>query len=121
MGDAARQAPLGEKGHIGHRSGVAFHQLFQANGGGPGPQAVGEFWDTRAQTYDSDSGKIYAETNDKTARRSLQYLKPTDRVLEFAKPTAEGRDPRQSVADRNMPPGLSSSRMRARAAGRSGR
>ena len=41
MGDAARQAPLGEKGHIGHRSGVAFHQLFQANGGGPGPQAVG--------------------------------------------------------------------------------
>ena len=48
------------------------------------PNQPKEFWDTRAQTYDSDSGKIYAETNDKTARRSLQYLKPTDRVLEFA-------------------------------------
>lgn len=43
-----------------------------------------EFWDMRAQTYDSDSGIIYAETNDKTAQHALQYLKPTDRVLEFA-------------------------------------
>ena len=83
------QAPLGEKGHIGHRSGVAFHQLFQANGGGPGPQAVGGGQEHAAgleQLPDAGQGggKIYAETNDKTARRSLQYLKPTDRVLEFA-------------------------------------
>ncbi len=43
-----------------------------------------EFWNTRAQTYDLTSGKTYAETYDKTAASSLKYLKPSDRVLEFA-------------------------------------
>ena len=43
-----------------------------------------EFWNTRARSYDQTSGKIYAETYDQTAQRSLQYLKPSDRVLEFA-------------------------------------
>ena len=38
----------------------------------------------RAQTYDLTSGKTYAETYDKTAASSLKYLKPSDRVLEFA-------------------------------------
>lgn len=43
-----------------------------------------EFWDMRARTYDLTSGKIYAETYDQTAECSLKYLKPSDRVLEFA-------------------------------------
>lgn len=43
-----------------------------------------EFWNMRAQTYDLTSGKTYAETYDKTAASSLKYLKPSDRVLEFA-------------------------------------
>lgn len=38
----------------------------------------------RAQSYDQTSGMIYAETYDQTAERSLKYLKPSDRVLEFA-------------------------------------
>lgn len=38
----------------------------------------------RAQSYDQTSGMIYAETYDQTAKRSLKYLKPSDRVLEFA-------------------------------------
>lgn len=43
-----------------------------------------DFWDMRARAYDQTSGKIYAETYDQTAQRSLRYLKPSDRVLEFA-------------------------------------
>ena len=43
-----------------------------------------EFWDMRARTYDQTSGKTYAETYDRTADLSLKYLKPSDRVLEFA-------------------------------------
>lgn len=43
-----------------------------------------EFWDMRAQTYDLTSGKIYAETYDQTAASAVKYLKPSDRVLEFA-------------------------------------
>lgn len=43
-----------------------------------------EFWDMRAQSYDQTSGQIYAETYDKTADRCVKYLKPSDRVLEFA-------------------------------------
>lgn len=43
-----------------------------------------EFWNMRAQSYDQTSGMIYAETYDQTAERSLKYLKPSDRVLEFA-------------------------------------
>lgn len=43
-----------------------------------------DFWNARARTYDQTSGKIYAETYDKTAEKALRYLKPTDRLLEFA-------------------------------------
>ena len=43
-----------------------------------------EFWNMRAQTYDQTSGKIYAETYDKTAEKAAKYLRPTDHVLEFA-------------------------------------
>lgn len=43
-----------------------------------------EFWNMRARTYDMTSGKTYAETYDKTAEHALRYLKPSDRVLEFA-------------------------------------
>lgn len=48
------------------------------------PSQPQEFWNMRAQNYDQTSGKIYAETYDQTAGRSLKYLKPSDRVLEFA-------------------------------------
>ncbi len=48
------------------------------------PNQPKEFWDMRAQTYDLTSGKTYAETYDSTAARSVKYLKPSDRVLEFA-------------------------------------
>lgn len=43
-----------------------------------------EFWNMRAPSYDQTSGKIYAETYDQTAQRSLKYLNSSDRVLEFA-------------------------------------
>lgn len=43
-----------------------------------------DFWDMRAPGYDQTSGKIYAETYDQTAERSLKYLESSDRVLEFA-------------------------------------
>lgn len=48
------------------------------------PSQPQEFWNMRAQSYDQTSGMIYAETYDQTAKRSLKYLKPSDRVLEFA-------------------------------------
>ena len=48
------------------------------------PSQPQEFWNTRARNYDRTSGKIYAETYDQTAQRSLKYLNPSDRVLEFA-------------------------------------
>lgn len=43
-----------------------------------------EFWDMRAPTYDHTSGDIYAHAYDLTVERSLSYLKPSGRVLEFA-------------------------------------
>ena len=43
-----------------------------------------EFWNRRAQTYDQTSGGIYAQAYDKTVSNSLNYLKGSDRVLEFA-------------------------------------
>ena len=43
-----------------------------------------EFWYMRAQTYDQTSGRIYAETYDKTAQHCAKYLKPSDQILEFA-------------------------------------
>ena len=48
------------------------------------PSQPQEFWNMRAPSYDQTSGKTYAETYDQTAERSLKYLKPSDRVLEFA-------------------------------------
>lgn len=48
------------------------------------PSQPQEFWNMRARGYDQTSGKIYAETYDQTAQRSLKYLKPSYRVLEFA-------------------------------------
>lgn len=42
------------------------------------------FWDMRSQTYDQTSGGVYASAYDLTVEHALKYLKPTDRVLEFA-------------------------------------
>lgn len=43
-----------------------------------------EFWNMRAGTYDEVSGTHYADAYDKTIANTLKYLKPEDRVLEFA-------------------------------------
>ena len=43
-----------------------------------------EFWNKRAQVYDRQVSGIYREAYEKTAAYSLAYLKPQDRVLEFA-------------------------------------
>lgn len=43
-----------------------------------------EFWNMRSENYDSGAGMVYAQVNRETAELSLKYLKPTDRVLEFA-------------------------------------
>lgn len=43
-----------------------------------------EFWDRRAQVYDAQVGPQYEEAYRKTAERFRHYLKPTDRVLDFA-------------------------------------
>lgn len=43
-----------------------------------------DFWDMRAPDYDSTSGGVYAHAYDLTVERSVKYLRPTDRVLEFA-------------------------------------
>lgn len=42
------------------------------------------FWNMRSQTYDTKIGPKYEEAYWKTAECSLRYLKPSDRVLEFA-------------------------------------
>ena len=43
-----------------------------------------EFWNMRAQNYDEVIGPAYASAYDKTVSNTLKYLKPEDRVLEFA-------------------------------------
>lgn len=43
-----------------------------------------EFWDQRAPTYDQTSGGTYALAYDKTVANTVNYLKESDRVLEFA-------------------------------------
>ena len=43
-----------------------------------------EFWNKRSQIYDSQVGLEYKQANDKTAANTLKYLKPSDRVLDFA-------------------------------------
>lgn len=42
------------------------------------------FWNVRSQMYDDQIGPKYEEAYRRTAECSLRYLKPTDRVLEFA-------------------------------------
>ena len=43
-----------------------------------------DFWNKRAAVYDEQVGGIYQEAYDRTVSNSLPYLKPQDRVLEFA-------------------------------------
>ena len=43
-----------------------------------------DFWNRRSRTYDQSSGAQYAQAYDKTAANTLKYLRPEDRVLEFA-------------------------------------
>lgn len=43
-----------------------------------------EFWNMRAEGYDQGSGEQYARAYDRTVELTLNYLKPGDRVLEFA-------------------------------------
>ena len=42
------------------------------------------FWNIRSRIYDDQIGPKYEEAYRRTAECSLRYLKPTDRVLEFA-------------------------------------
>lgn len=42
------------------------------------------FWNFRAQFYDEQVGPVYADAYRRTAKNTLKYLKPHDRVLEFA-------------------------------------
>ena len=43
-----------------------------------------DFWNMRSLTYDEQVGPYYADAYEKTAALTLKYLKPTDRVLDFA-------------------------------------
>ena len=43
-----------------------------------------EFWNKRAEIYDDVVGEQYRQTNEDTVAHALNYLNPTDRVLEFA-------------------------------------
>ncbi len=43
-----------------------------------------DFWDMRSENYDQTSGGAYAQAYDRTIDRTIPYLKPTDRLLEFA-------------------------------------
>ena len=43
-----------------------------------------EFWNMRSSHYDESSGRQYAQAHARTVELALKYMKPTDRVLEFA-------------------------------------
>lgn len=43
-----------------------------------------DFWDMRSKNYDQTSGGVYARAYDRTVARTVSYLTPSDRVLEFA-------------------------------------
>ena len=43
-----------------------------------------DFWNQRSRVYDDQVGPQYAAAYDRTVADTLKYLKPTDRVLEFA-------------------------------------
>ncbi len=45
---------------------------------------VQDFWDRRADRYDSQVGSRYGRTYRETAAMTLRYLRPGDNVLEFA-------------------------------------
>lgn len=42
------------------------------------------YWNMRSETYDEQSGSLYQDAYDRTAAGTVKYLKPTDRVLDFA-------------------------------------
>lgn len=43
-----------------------------------------DFWNNRAAVYDTQVEGFYQDAYDKTVQHSLSYLRPQDRVLEFA-------------------------------------
>ena len=43
-----------------------------------------DFWNMRSQNYDTQIGPFYEEAYARTAANTLKYLKPQDRVLDFA-------------------------------------
>lgn len=43
-----------------------------------------DFWNMRSRDYDQTSGGIYAQAYDRTVERTLRYLTPAGRVLDFA-------------------------------------
>ena len=43
-----------------------------------------DFWNHRSQNYDEQIGLQYERAYQLTAERTLAYLKPEDRVLDFA-------------------------------------
>lgn len=43
-----------------------------------------DFWNKRSQIFDDQVGPHYQEAYDKTVEYTLKYLKPEDRVLEYA-------------------------------------
>lgn len=43
-----------------------------------------DFWNHRSQNYDEQIGPQYERAYQLTAERTLAYLKPEDRVLDFA-------------------------------------
>lgn len=43
-----------------------------------------EFWNMRSQSYDAQVGPLYEDAYNRTAACTLRYLKPGDRVLDFA-------------------------------------
>ena len=43
-----------------------------------------EFWNMRAQNYDTQTGPQYEKAYEKTVEKTLGYLSPDDRVLDFA-------------------------------------
>ena len=43
-----------------------------------------EFWNMRSRNYDDQVGPLYEDAYTKTADNTLKYLKPGDRVLDFA-------------------------------------
>ncbi len=43
-----------------------------------------EFWNMRSRSYDIQVGPLYEDAYTRTANNTLKYLKPEDRVLDFA-------------------------------------